>query len=189
MCFDWNQTCWASTEEAWETHIQHCTRCMLWMFVECPVPGHESQQKRRILTDIGTRRYVTTDDLGGEIKDQNGKSCCENHLCLHDFTVHGSTNVPWWTCLSNECPEHRSIKERSDIWPTIPKITIKNAQVCPCARKGCECTFEDLSLGGNMSRERAKSTQWKWSGAARNGRKFCFTTRKVSRKRRSGQQF
>jgi hypothetical protein len=142
MCFDWNQTCWASTEEAWETHIQHCTRCMLWMFVECPVSGHESQQKRQILTDIGTRRYVTTDGLGGEIKDRNGRSCCENHLCLHDFTVHGSTNVPWWTCLSNECPEHRSIKERSNIWPTIPKITIKNAQVCPCVRKGCKCTFE-----------------------------------------------
>lgn len=132
------EVCWAFTNTEWARHVNECTKCDDWENRECGVPGHDPVSKRLIFNDISKRRHVTDTQL------TRGKgSCCKDELCTHEFITHTDGKIPWWACFGDNCEDHLAQKIRSQQLPRIPLITITNAQICPCLRRGCQCNYDN----------------------------------------------
>jgi hypothetical protein len=138
-CYGFNQECWANSEEKWIPHTEHCKPCRKWAKTNCALQGHSSKSKDSLLSDMGNRRYLASHPL----KDDQGTTCCERRICIHEFYVHDQTDIPWWACVEEECVEHHESKVRNQRWPRIPTSSILKAQKCPCFRNGCLCNFSN----------------------------------------------
>jgi Retrotransposon gag protein/gag-polyprotein putative aspartyl protease len=141
-CYGFNQRCWAESEERWLVHIRHCRKCEEWADRYCKIPGHSPKSKNSTLADLSNRRYIADNEITGD----NGKTCCNMNLCTHEFFEHKKRNIPWWTCLEEDCYEHEEMKIRGGMWPRVPRISIIKAQECPCFRKGCLCNFSSKHI-------------------------------------------
>jgi hypothetical protein len=115
QCYGFNQRCWAESEERWIPHIEHCRECEKWMNKTCTIKGHSPQSKCSMLSDLGNRRYIAS----YPVRDNIGKTCCDRRLCTHEFYDHHEVDIPWWSCIEEECEEHQEMKIRNQQWPRI----------------------------------------------------------------------
>jgi predicted aspartyl protease len=137
-CYGWDQKCWADSKEDWITHIMKCEHCKNWEERQCPKREHATIVKRIMLTDISVRQWLPFEIY---LKDEEN-GCCKELICLHEFEEHGEVEIPWWTCINRWCAKHLEDKEINGQFPKIPKITVLNAQRCPCVRNGCACQLD-----------------------------------------------
>jgi Retrotransposon gag protein len=133
-CYKFDPKCWARTGNKWMKHLSECQQCERWSKKRCLVPGHSTKSKRTTLIDVSERRAIP--DV---IRTNEGTTCCEEEVCLHEFMEHGKVDVPWWTCYNRDCAEHFEMKIRNGGLPEIPLVTILNNDKCPCLKKGCVC--------------------------------------------------
>src|ERR1700722_8383515 len=138
-CYGFDQECWASTEERWVPHIQHCEKCRKWNDQRCILTGHTPKSKTSVLADLGNRRYIAD----YPIKDEHSVTCCQRRVCTHEFYEHQEVDIPWWACVEENCEEHQEAKIRNQRWPQLPRSAILKAQECPCFRNGCLCNFSE----------------------------------------------
>jgi hypothetical protein len=137
-CYGFNPNCWAASGVKWQEHIKNCFACKVWALKECNLPEHSTQKKQEILQDLSNRKFVLTEP----VQDNQGKTCCEREECVHQFYKHNTLSSPWWVCLWKNCSIHFQMKRKNGTWPELPKVTIQNAQKCPCLRIGCVCTLD-----------------------------------------------
>jgi hypothetical protein len=136
-CFNWNQRCWADSAETWDEHTGHCPGCRGWERKGCPIVSHGSVVKQRMMRELSKRSYID-----GRVMLRNGEStCCMEMTCIHDFIRHWRFDVPWWACVNGQCYTHFRQKRLNRVFPRIPRISILNAQRCPCLRLGCACQY------------------------------------------------
>ena len=58
-CYNFDTRCWERTGETWTRHIDECRKCKIWSKRPCSLQGHSPRSKRSLLTDIGSRRYMS----------------------------------------------------------------------------------------------------------------------------------
>jgi hypothetical protein len=133
-CYKFDPKCWARTGNTWIKHLNECQECTNWSNKNCGLPGHSVKSKRTTLIDVSERRMIP--DV---LRTNEGTTCCEEEVCLHEFLDHGKVDVPWWACFNRNCAEHIDMKLRNGGSPEIPLITMMNNDRCPCLRKGCIC--------------------------------------------------
>jgi hypothetical protein len=141
------RVCWAFTNETWSEHVETCRNCGTWEERSCDVPGHDKVTKRLLLNDLSGRRHVPDTQLikekGGNAASWTKNDCCTDGLCTHEFITHANRKIPWWACFGDTCEDHMAQKINSQQLPQIPYVTIKNAQRCPCLRRGCRCNYDN----------------------------------------------
>jgi hypothetical protein len=142
-CYDFDFRCWSNSEETWDEHTWNqdneevvCQDCYKWMMRYCPVKTHHWKNKRNLLGDISARKATI---ISEPFATMEGRLCCEENWCIHEFVKHREKEIPWWACYGQFCKEHQPMKQRNGFFPAIPRITIANAQTCPCLRVGCLC--------------------------------------------------
>jgi hypothetical protein len=133
-CYGYDPKCWAQTGYTWMKHLSECRKCERWSEQECNLPGHSAKSKKTTLIDVSERRNIP--DV---TKTNEGTTCCEEEVCLHQFLEHGKIDVPWWACYNRECAEHYKMKLKNGGSPRIPMITMLRNDKCPCLRRGCIC--------------------------------------------------
>jgi Retrotransposon gag protein len=138
-CYEFEPMCWTNSMQEWLTHKETCRQCTEWSERECQIRNHAPHLKDRILQDISKRKYAP----GETIKTEYGETCCGKELCMHEFINHLEYDIPWWACYNDDCKDHVESKLLNGTWPKLPLITIRNAQVCPCLRRGCLCSYSD----------------------------------------------
>jgi Retroviral aspartyl protease len=138
-CYGWRQQCWADSAEDWKEHVQRCDDCRDWEEKECPIRSHSSFVKRGMLQEMSSRGYIQDRII---LKDGQS-TCCAEMTCIHDFFRHWRFDVPWWACVNGHCNLHFRQKKLNRVFPKVPRITILNAQKCPCLRKGCTCQYSE----------------------------------------------
>lgn len=145
-CYGYDFSCWGSFEESWDDHtvnqatgLINCQRCFNWMMKYCPVGSHHWKNKKKLLRDISTRKMTVFEE---PLATEDGQLCCSKNWCLHEFHKHREVEIPWWACYSDNCREHAPMKKRNGSSPCVPRITMRNAQKCPCLRIGCICGFD-----------------------------------------------
>jgi gag-polyprotein putative aspartyl protease len=84
------------------------------------------------------RKFIPT---AQPIQRNDGKTCCKANHCTHEYFKHREYDVPWWACYDNDCEEHQILKMKNEICPMVPRVTMKQAQKCPCLRLGCICNL------------------------------------------------
>jgi hypothetical protein len=135
VCYGFNPKCWARTGNSWMKHLSECQECTEWSNTHCGLPGHSVKSKRTTLMDVSERRMIP--DV---IRANEGTTCCQEEVCLHEFLDHGKSDVPWWACYNRNCAEHFETKLGNGGSPEIPLVTMLNNDKCPCLRKGCVCS-------------------------------------------------
>jgi hypothetical protein len=135
-CYGINLDCWGMSGESWTNHTENCEVCREWSRRSCRVQGHSIKSKSNILLDLGNRHQ--TEEV---LTNEQGQTCCELNICIHEFFNHQKFDIPWWACLNEECDEHQDAKGRNKTYPQVPRIIMIRDDKCPCLNKGCVCNF------------------------------------------------
>jgi hypothetical protein len=133
------------------------------------------------LQDLSNRKFVVTEP----VQDNRGKTCCERKECVHQFYIHSTLSSPWWVCLWKTCKIHFQMKQKNKIWPKSPKVTIQNAQKCPCLRIGCMYLYADIITIHHLSQK--KHVYRKTANSTTNRKGFRVATSESTPTRRNSR--
>jgi retrotransposon gag protein/zinc knuckle protein len=135
-CYGFDLNCWGMNVESWTRHTEHCAECRAWSNRSCVIPGHSAKSKNNILQDLGNRHQTH-----GIITNERGQTCCELGICIHEFIEHQEYDIPWWTCLNDNCKEHNYAKKVINTLPMVPRFVLLRDRKCPCLSRGCVCSL------------------------------------------------